>query len=352
MEDLGQLTSGKRARVRRVRANSQCLVVKEFISAGEGWVRESAALAIIPEGVRVPRLVAIGDAPPIVVMTDVGPGSSVADALLGTDPVVAADAVVAWAAAIGGLHRSTTGSRAAFRAALDARAGDLPVAESPMPVFLDEAAGLIARSAADLGVEVPAGALDELRTLDDRLSVAALTPADTCPDNNVFTEDGLVLLDFEGAEWRHVAWDAAYLTVPWPSCWCSWLIPANIAELAVDAYREAFPGCGGDRAAFNLEIEAATTGWAYLSASWFLPRALPDDHPSADAARPRPSLRAIILHRFDRARRSASAGTPALAELADRLHTALISRWGDMPLTYAPAFTTERNRHEVTRAGG
>ena len=336
------LTGSNRSRVRRVRAGSRSLIVKEFTTGGEGWVRESAALAVIPEGVRVPRLVATDGVPPIVVMTDAGTGPSVADALLGRDAAAAGDAVVAWAAAIGDLHRATAGSRTAFRAALDARAGDLPVAESMMPALLDEAADVIARSAADFGVEVPAGALDELRKLDDRLEVAALTPADACPDNNVFTDDGLVLIDFESAQWRPVAWDVAYLTVPWPSCWCSWRIPAAVTERAVDAYRAAFPGCGAGPAAFRREVAAAATGWAYLSASWFLPRALPDDPPSAHPDRPRPSLRTLILHRLGQARRSADAGTPALGELAGRLHAALTGHWGDRPLSYAPAFTDER----------
>lgn len=348
LEDLGLLAGSNRSRVRRVRAGSRSLIVKEFIAAGEGWVRESAALAVIPHGVRAPRLVAAEGSPPIVVMTDAGPGASVAEALLGTDSAAAGDAVVAWAVAIGELHRATVGSRAAFRAALDDRAGDLPVAESMMPTLLGEAADEIARLAAELAVEVPAGALEELRTLGERLGVAALTPSDACPDNNVFTDDGLVLIDFEGAQWRHVAWDVAYLTVPWPSCWCSWRIPAAVTERAVDAYRAAFPGCGADPAAFRREVETAATGWAYLSASWFLPRALLDDPPNAHPDRPRPGFRAMILHRLGQTRHSPGAGTPALAELAGRLHDALTTRWGTVPLPYAPAFT---NRPRTAGAG-
>ncbi|WP_203826643.1 phosphotransferase [Actinoplanes palleronii] len=339
LDDLGLLTGSNRSRVRRVRADSRTVIVKEFVTAGTGWARETAALAVIPPAVRAPRLVAAGSNPPIVVMTDAGPGTSVAGALLGADPAVATSAVVAWASAIGELHRETTGSRAAFRAALHARAGDQPVPESTMPAFLDDAADVIARASADLAVEVPAGAWEELRTLNDRLGVAALTPSDACPDNNVCTDDGLVLIDFEGAQWRPVAWDLAYLTVPWPSCWCSWRIPAAVTERAVDAYRAAFPGSGADPAAFRRDVEAAATGWAYLSASWFLPRALLDDPPGANPDRPRPGYRAMILDRFGSAREAAGAGTPALAELAGRLHDALTVRWGSVVLPYAPAFS-------------
>ena len=52
----------------------------------------------------------------------------------------------------------------------------------------------------------------------DSLVAEALTPADACPDNNVLIGRRRVLIDFEGAQWRHLAWDVAYLFVPWPTC--------------------------------------------------------------------------------------------------------------------------------------
>jgi Phosphotransferase enzyme family len=55
---------------------------------------------------------------------------------------------------------------------------------------------------------------------------SALTLADACPDNSIRTTRGYLLIDFEEAEWRPVAWDVAYLTVPWPSCWCCFTLPA------------------------------------------------------------------------------------------------------------------------------
>ena len=56
----------------------------------------------------------------------------------------------------------------------------------------------------------------------------ALSPADACPDNNLLTDRRLRLIDFEWSEVRHPAWDAAYLAVPWPTCWCSWRIPGRV----------------------------------------------------------------------------------------------------------------------------
>jgi hypothetical protein len=336
LEFVGLLGGSSRSRVCRIHADGRPLIVKEFTGSDEGWVRESAALSVLPARVRAPRLVAAGAAPPTVVMSDLGTGTSVADALLGRDPAAAADAVLAWATAIGVLHRATVGSREAFRDALGARAGDTPVPDSTLPADLENAADVVAGHCVQLGVDVPAHALEELRALGTRLGaegLAALTPADACPDNNVRTEDGLALIDFEGAQWRDVAWDVAYLIVPWPSCWCSWRIPADVAERAVDAYRAAFAAPEVDSTGFRADVDAAAIGWAFLSTSAFLPRALLDTPPSTKQA---PTRRALLLHRLDQARRS--TGTPSLAELAGRLHQALTARWGAVTLRYAPAF--------------
>ena len=58
---------------------------------------------------------------------------------------------------------------------------------------------------------------------------------------------------------RHPAWDAAYLAVPWPTCWCSWRIPEASAERALDAYREkaasGIPHVATD--AFEADVAAA-----------------------------------------------------------------------------------------------
>ncbi|BFU46374.1 phosphotransferase [Krasilnikovia sp. MM14-A1004] len=343
VEVLGELGGSTRSSVHRVRADSRTVIVKEFTNSPDGWVRECAALSVLPPDAPTPRLIAAGAAPPTVVMSDVGSGPSVADALLGDDPARAADAVVAWARSMASLHRVTTGSRPAFRNALAAYAGDRTVEESTVSTGLDAAARTIDQHGTELGIDVAAAALRELRGLSTRLGSAgpaALTPADACPDNNVFRDDTLILIDFEGAQWRHLAWDIAYLSVPWPSCWCSWRLPEEISERAIDAYRAALALPYADSPLFRADVAAAAVGWAFVSASWFLPAALRDDPPLTGSARPGPTRRAMILHRLGLAR--SSAEFPALAELAGRLRDALADRWGAEPLGYAPAFVQHR----------
>jgi hypothetical protein len=291
----------------------------------------------------VPTLLAESATPPVAVLADLGQGSCVADALLGDDPDRAANAVVGWAEAMAAVHAASRDSRPAFAAALRERAGDLPVAESPIRAELEDAVRVLDRDCGSLGVAVPTGALDDLRGLADRLGgggPAALTPADACPDNNVGVDGRLLLLDFEGAQWRHLAWDVAYLLVPWPSCWCCWRMPDEVVARAVTAYRRvagrAFAEV--DDARFERDVEAAAAGWALVSTSWFLDNALGQD-PVPNPDRPTPTRRAMILHRLDRT--AGSDEVPWRADHSGRLAAELRSRWGGVPLALAPAFDTE-----------
>jgi hypothetical protein len=186
---------------------------------------------------------------------------------------------------------------------------------------------------------------EELGELNRRLTEAghsALSPCDACPDNNVRSDSGeLSLVDFEGAAFRHVAWDVAYLTVPWPSCWCCWRIPQHLTGAAVDRYRSimrpALPWAGSD--SFWRALDRATTGWAVISAGWFLPRALDGDPPPADDRTITPPRRSFLLHRLAQAIPAAeNDDLPAVTSTLRELHARLLQLWGSQPLALAPAF--------------
>ena len=250
-----QLRGSERAVVRRavardVEGREQPVVLKAAGPAGTSGVREEAALAMIAaHGVPgvVPLLARSAD-PPLLVIADLGRGPTLADRLLGDDPVAAKTALVDWASTLGGLQAATAGLRGAFEAGL----GELSPLGAPPADTSEETIKEAARTLADelprLGVVPSGAALDELRGVAAQLDVSAdgapggLAPGDTCPDNAVETADGTVLLDLEWAEYRHVAWEAAYLTVPFPSCWCSWRLPEEVALRALAAWR------GGGRA--------------------------------------------------------------------------------------------------------
>ncbi|MFC7241277.1 phosphotransferase [Catellatospora aurea] len=329
----------RRARITRPGEPPTTVIVKTFLHP-ESWARESAALAVLPPGTPAPRLLAAGPVPPVIVMSDLGTGTNVADALLGTDPSAAESAVYAWANAIAAVHRTTAGLREAFRAELDARAQPGSAPMTSVAAQLDQNITGLREACGPLGVAVPQSLADAFRAEAARLdddAVSALSPSDACPDNNVLTRDGLALIDFEHAEWRHIAWDVAYLRVPWPSCWCSWRLPDDVADRAVARYREAMaahlPYVSTPE--FDRDLASATVLWAALYSSWFLPQTLAAD-PAAAKGLDSPRRRALLLHRLDLARRTSAL--PEIAAFAGELREALVGRWGEVPLALARAF--------------
>jgi hypothetical protein len=299
------------------------------------WVRESAALTVLAgRGLPVPELIAVVDDPPLVVLEDLGDGPSLADALLGADRATATARLNQWADALATLHAATTTDAKRFADAMEA---GLSTVDS-MPRLLARAADMLSAQLARLGVEPDEPALRELRSATDLLGPGAdaLTPADACPDNNVVTPDGLVLLDFEQATVRHVAWDAAYLLLPWPSCWCSWGLPLDEARAAMARWRAAvapaIPAVG--EPALERDLDVAVASWAFLSTAWFLEAAF-DESPADDAIGP--TRRTVIQHRMRLAMRR-RAVMPSLADLAAEVLAATVRQWGDLRLRDAPAY--------------
>ncbi len=320
------------------------VVLKEHTTAGEGWVREAAALASLPVTAPAAVLLAESSTPAAVVMSDLGRGASVADRLLGDDAEDASDSVVQWARAIARLHVSTLGVPGRFSAELLKRSGELPVVSDPLPGLLSEAAAVLTRLAADTGLDWPDDAADELRSIGVRLTRpdrSVLSPTDACPDNNVSTLHGVYLVDFEGASFWHAAWDVAYLTVPWPSCWCAWRLPEELSQEALRRYRaevrEAMPYVDSEE--FNGDVAAAGVAWTFLSTSWLMPTALTADTPPPDARIVAPSRQAMIVPRLAGATEQAElAGLPRLAAVAQQWAKSLHDRWPTASLALAPAF--------------
>lgn len=106
VEQVAELGGSRRSVVRRVRAGAETFVVKEYLQPEEmTWSREAAGLKTAA-GVRAPRLLGFSEDPAVVVMSDLGSGGNLADALLGTAADYGASGVLAWAEAIGELQAS------------------------------------------------------------------------------------------------------------------------------------------------------------------------------------------------------------------------------------------------------
>ncbi|WP_035856354.1 hypothetical protein [Cryptosporangium arvum] len=319
-------------------------VVVKAPTGSAPW-RERAALDVLGRaGVGgVPELLAGSDDPPLIVLADAGTGPSLADRLLGTDPDAATDALLTWAGATATLQASTAGLAVPFTEALAAASAfGAPPADTSAE-DLAEAAAALATHLPQLGVTPGPAALEALRTVPAALPAdgSALDPGDACPDNNVETADGLILLDFEFAAHRHVAWHAAYLRVPWPTCWCSWRLPPEVARRALDRWRTTLAPTVPAVAtpAFEATLDLVTAAWALLSVSWFLPLALAGDPPTTEPTRPRPSRRQMVQSRLDTlAQLPLPAGYEPLRRLGAEAYDATVRVWGPQPMPLAPAY--------------
>ncbi len=326
LRDLGGLGGSDRSHVHRVTDGAATLVVKGYVGSQPD---------LVGEGARGPRRRGgTGPGSPAVRRDRrPGPGGDGGPRdgpgrreppPRGRTPERPTTALLAWATTLGRLHARSHADRHAIRAAF-ASAEAEAAGEEPTDRFhagvggsVDQATTDWAALAAELGVSGPpdVGALADRLAADDH---HALSPADACPDNNLLLDDGCRLIDFEWAEVRHPAWDAAYLTVPWPTCWCSWRIPDATAERALDAYREeaavGIPYVGTE--AFVDDVEAARSCWALVTVCVVADDGPPrgeTPHPASPGTRPRMQHRlaagGAVRHRCRGLRRRGARAHP------------------------------------------
>lgn len=316
-------------------------VLKRYLSeeGGEAYAREAAALDVLSGVAATPLLVGECADPRLVVMGDLGAGSHLADALLGDDPARAAATLSDWAGAVAGLHRAGHDLREAFESGVRARSPQ-PVELDSLPGQLTDAVAAWARLAAALDVPVADGTFDVLAGVPDRFRVDAssISAADMCPDNNLVGDAGLVLLDFEFALWRPIAWDAAYLRVPWPTCWCAWSMESAASEAALARWRSdvavAWPDVQGSP--FDEDLQLATEAWAWLAGSWCLAGLVDGEPQRVNPVKPMPRMPDRVL----RFLRTAATGRalPELAEVATLLAREVETRYAATEVPLAPAF--------------
>jgi hypothetical protein len=326
-------------------AATEAVVVKGYPAtpAGAGcFAAEVSGLELAGDSGLTPRVLAVAPAALTVVMSDLGTGPSLADVLLGDSAEAAATALLDWASGCGQLSARHHGRRAEFDALL-ARylAGQQD---------LQHIAGLADRvlevpeQAAGLGVDAPAGLTAELAAVAGAVAAggpAVFSPGDICPDNNVLTNNGIRFLDFEEAGFHSVFLDAAYIRMPFATCWCVFRLPGQLADAAESAYRRqvsaTWPALADD-AAWRAGVRLAVAAWTLSATSWLLRRSLRGNAPM-HPERTSPRTRMLMRFRWQSlAGELQQAGQlPGIAELMRRLLTATDGwRAGDLPLY--PAF--------------
>ncbi|MEV0646477.1 hypothetical protein AB0I28_14560 [Phytomonospora sp. NPDC050363] len=335
--DLGG--SSRSAVMRARRADGGTVVVRahdlDQPEALRRFAAEAAGLAFSPRG---PRLLAADRGSAVTVMSDLGSWPNLADVLLGDDPAAATTALLAWARAYGGIARESLERGAELDALLDRYGGGDP-SWNDSPWIAERLPGFAVELAA-LGIPVPPGLHDDLAAIGalTRVGPRVFSPGDICPDNNLLTDAGLRVVDFEGAGYHSAYLDSAYVTMPFATCWCAFGMPGEVAAEVESAYWTELTGAGpteADRAGIRLAVAA----WTLDLTRFLLPKAAAADGPMHPARRPIGTKRQVLRHRWRLAGEllSAAGELPAVAEACGAL-LRFSEGWGTSELGVYPAF--------------
>lgn len=326
-------------------------------SAGRAsFAAEAAGLEFTTGTGAAPDLLAVDLAERLIVMTDLGDWPSLADLLLAPSADQAREWLLNWARACGELAVRTAGRRPEF-AALLAKYGAPPA--SGVLDWLPRRIGEIPDLLTNLSFAVPDRLGDDL----DQVIAGLLTPGpfevfspgDICPDNNLLTAGGVRFIDFESADFHSVFLDAAYLRMPFSTCWCVFALPVDLAGGAQTEYRKLVTGVLpelADDELWSSGVRLATAAWTLHAMTYLLDRSVEGDASMNPDASQAPTKRQLVRYRWralagelDRAAVLAEGGRPprtpaelpALRALLDQL-LAKTDLWQVPELPLYPAF--------------
>lgn len=295
----------------------------------EFYANEAAGLAFTHRG---PRLLATDPRHHLSVIADLGDHPSLADLLLATDPAAADHALTAWADTYSRLAVETHGREPEYDVIRGTQHRSFDGIEP------DELAAALRH----YGITPHSTLADDLATLarlDETHRV--FSPGDICPDNNIISDTGFHIIDFEGAGYHSLFLDAAYTTMPFSSCWCVFRLPTDIATRIETGFRAAIttvcPDMADDRT-WQRGIVHATARFTMEATTWLGPKSATGDrtmNPERDGV---PTARQLLRHRWTHLATTIGGELPAIARLTDQL-IAATDRWDVEPLPYYPAFT-------------
>ena len=208
---------------------------ENFGDRERGFDAELTALEFLNgmETAIAPRLFGADLEAGILLMEDLGPGSSLADSLLAVDRGRAHADLVSYARAMAAMH---AWSVSRFHEYAEIRARHARSAEpSTDPDWIAATAKgkerFLALSARlGLPTKGVAEEIDSLGALMGGSGYVGLVHSDLCPDNTHIDRGNCLLIDFETSGWGPIALDVGYLLAPFPSCWCFASLPSEAAR--------------------------------------------------------------------------------------------------------------------------
>lgn len=278
-----------------------------------------------------------------IILEDLGSEhGSLVEPLLEGDAASAENALLHFARGLGQMHCDTAGKAEQFRHVADALHPKLIAAQQNEKERRESAAALRSKlEAFDVAIEPTFD--QEMQTIIDTIldpgPFLAYIHFDPCPDNLIYRDGELHIIDFEFGQMGHALIDIAYGRMIMPTCWCCNRIPPEIVAKMETAHRtllaQSCPQAEEDR--IYDEAMAHICGfWLSNTLSWHLARVDEEDS-EWGIATVRPRILARIDAFIDTAQRADLL--PGFRGTVSRLRDVLHKRWPNVaPLPLYPAF--------------
>ncbi|MFC5824169.1 hypothetical protein [Nonomuraea insulae] len=290
-ESLGRpvdLGGSARSQVLRCGTTGGGTVVVKAYQDASGFAAEAAGLAIAAGS--GPDLLAVDHSFPLIVMSDLGAAPSLADLLLSDSPRAATEGLFTWARAYGRIAVAGAGRRPEWERAYTAHARP-----GPRRGFSPDLSDL-----GEILPEPPPGLDADLAALGANAErYRVFSPGDICPDNNLLTPAGMRVLDFESAGYHSAFLEAAYMRMPFSTCWCVFRLPPGMSARLEDVYRQEVISIHpdlSDDVLWETGVRRATATWIVFMTWVLLARARQRDRPMHPARTPVPTERQLLRH--------------------------------------------------------
>ena len=282
-----------------------------------------------------PRLLDADAQAGLLLMEDLGDGATLADSLMAAGRGRVQAELVAYARALGSVHAWSM-SHTGEAAGVQARHGSGDEAGPRWRDAVQRGKEPFLTAAAALGVATHGVAeeIDQVHRMIVGTSYLGLVHGDPCPDNVRLIDGTCRIVDYEHAGWGPVAYDAAYLLAPFPSCWCFARLPDEVAGPAVEAYRGSLGAAGIELGPDWESVTTAVLAAAFLGRGQLLADALDRDDDAWGTTTMRPRL-LTWLGTFTG--RAGDGTLPRLQATAAAMQDRLAERWAGVRIPDYPS---------------
>jgi hypothetical protein len=270
----------------------------------------------------------------LIVLEDLGKGTQLDHILLGNDPVVAEKALVDLAKTLGRMHALTIGKKLEFDAIREALG---PRTQNNY----EWVAANFYKMANSINITPHPTADAELQRViasqNEPGPFWAYTHGDPCPDNCLYLDSTIKLVDFEFGDFRHALKDGVYGRIHFPTCWCVNRLPEHITSRMELAYRsELVKGCpeAKDELQYNRAVVESCAVWTINS--WWSRLLEEDSRWGISTVRQRVLVRFDIFAKTTEELEHLEAIGMTIGDMAAKLRTIWPSEADEMP--YYPAF--------------